>query len=235
MNKHVFCTATLLACALAPLLAQAQQTEATPAQSAPKPQAGQTAEGAQRFLSTLVKKGNGYTWFVDAQGRTNYVRGKATKTTTHVGVLLGNDEAKSVRLIDKQLTAFSLTQIDIEGADGKPDACVTRIAKWDVREPLSENKSWQTTDEGILIDTPILHVENSAYELSPELASPHWIDWRNVKLSRGTNGGQMTASFKEKNYTAHLSFTGETELVDRVEYAMKFLKLSCDDTTATGF
>jgi hypothetical protein len=45
----------------------------------------------------------------------------------------------------------------------------------------------------------------------------------------------MTASFKEKNYTAHLSFTGETELVDRVEYAMKFLKLSCDDTTATGF
>ena len=220
-NKRWMTTLCALAAALWAASAQAQQ-------------AAQTAEGAQRFLSTLVKKGNGYTWFVDAQGRTNHVRGKATKKTTHVGVL-GNDEEKSEWLIEKQLTAFSLTQIDTEGADGKPDACMTRIAKWDVREPLSENKSWQTTDEGILIDTPILHVENSAYELSPELASPHWIDWRNVKLSRSTNGGQMTASFKEKNYTAHLSFTGETDLVDRVEYAMKFLKLSCDDTTSTGF
>ncbi|MDR7296522.1 hypothetical protein J2X16_001861 [Pelomonas aquatica] len=217
---------TTMLCALgATLLAATAQAQ----------QAAQTAEGAQRFLSTLVKKGNGYAWFVDAQGRTNYVRGKATTTTTRVGVLLGNDEEKSERLVDKQLTAFSLTQIDTEGADGKPDACMTRIAKWGVREPLTENKTWQTTDEGILIDTPIVHVENSIYELPQELASPHWIDWRNVKLSRSTNGGQMTASFKEKNYTAHLSFTGESELVDRVEYAMKFLKLSCDDTTATGF
>ena len=45
----------------------------------------------------------------------------------------------------------------------------------------------------------------------------------------------MTASFKEKSFWTHLAFSGEAELVDRVEYAMKFLKLSCDDTTATGF
>ncbi|HEY8880473.1 MAG TPA: hypothetical protein VIN03_23085 [Roseateles sp.] len=231
MNKMQWMLAlAAFAAALSPLQALAQQQ----AEPAPRPQSGQTAEGAQRFLSTLVKKGNGYAWFVDAQARTNYVRGKAQRTTTHVGVL-GNDEEKTERAIEKQLGAFAVTAIDTQAADGRPDACMTRIAKWEPKEALSESKNWQTTDEGILIDTPILHVETSTYELSPELLAPHWIDWRNVKLARSTNGAQMTASFKERNLTAHLSFTGETELMDRVEYAMKFLKMSCDDTTATGF
>lgn len=209
-----------LACAASACAAQAQQ--------------GQTAEGAQRFLAAVVKKGNAQAWFIDAQGRTNYVRGKAVKTTTTVGVI-SNDEAQSERLVEKQLPAFPVAEVDTQGADGKPDACLTRIAKWSPSVPLVESNSWQTTDEGFLIDTPILHAETSTYELSAELGAPHWIDWRNVKLARSLNGTQMTASFKEKNYLTHLAFTGEAELVDRVEYAMKFLKLSCDDTTATGF
>ncbi|MDR7332377.1 hypothetical protein [Roseateles asaccharophilus] len=45
----------------------------------------------------------------------------------------------------------------------------------------------------------------------------------------------MAASFKGKAFTAHLAFSGETELIDRVEYAMRFLKMSCDDSAATGF
>jgi hypothetical protein len=197
-------------------------------------QAAQTAEGAQRFLAALVKKGNAQAWFVDAQGRTNYVRGKAVRTRTEIG-LLGADKQQSETAIEKQLSAFGVSEVDSQGADGKPDACLTRIAKWQVREQLVESRSWNTTDEGILVDTPILHSESSTYELPQELSSPHWIDWRNVKIARSTNGAQMTASFKGKNYTANLAFTGETELVDRVEYAMKFLKMSCDDTTATGF
>ena len=230
-NKHPTARLGALVCALTLTLALGAQAQQAPG---PAPQQGQTAEGAQRFLSTLVRKGNGYAWFVDAQNRTNHVRGKAVRTTTHVGVI-SNEEQKSERVIEKQLGAFAVSAIDSQGPDGKPDACLTRIAKWETKEQLVENKSWQTTDEGILIDTPILHNENSAYELSPELLGPHWIDWRNVKLARSTNGAQMTASFKAKNFTAHLSFTGETDLVDRVEYAMKFLKMSCDDTTATGF
>jgi len=210
----------MLACALVPLMAHAQQA--------------QTAEGAQRFLAAVVKKGNVTTWFVDAQGRTNHVRGKASKTTTYVG-LISNDEEKSERVVEKQLPAFAVTEIDTLAASGKTDACLTRISKWEFGAPLTENRTWTTTNEGILVDMPIVHVENSTYEPAPELNSPHWIDWRNVKLSRSTNGAQMTASFKEKSFWTHLAFSGEAELVDRVEYAMKFLKLSCDDTTATGF
>lgn len=205
------------------------------AQPAVQAQTAQTAEGAQRFLAALVNKGSAQAWFVDAQGRTNHVRGKAVTTTTHVGVILDNDEVKSERAVEKQLTAFTVTEIDTQGPSGKQDACQTRIAKWELRDQLTESRSWNTMDEGILIDTPILHAETSSYTLSPELASPHWIDWRNVKLTRATSGTVMTASFKEKNFVAHLAFTGENELIDRVEYAMKFLKMSCDDTAATGF
>jgi len=214
-------TPVVLGCALAAFSAQAQQ-------------ATQTAEGAQKFLAALVRKGNAHAWFVDAQGRTNYVRGKATRTRTEIG-LLGADKSETETAIEKQLSAFPVNEVDSQGADGKADACLTRIAKWQVREQLTESRSWNTTDEGILVDTPILHSENSTYELPPELQAPHWIDWRNVKIARSTNGAQMTATFKEKTFIANLAFTGETELVDRVEYAMKFLKLSCDDTTATGF
>jgi hypothetical protein len=32
-----------------------------------------------------------------------------------------------------------------------------------------------------------------------------------------------------------MAFTGDAELIDRVEYAMKFLKMSCDEGAATGF
>lgn len=221
-NKHKRWTNVLgaLACALAASGAQAQQ--------------GQTAEGAQKFLSALVKKGNAHTWFIDAQGRTNHVRGKATTTVTRIE-LLGPEESRSERAIEKQLAAFTVAEVDSQGPDGKPNACLTRIAKWEARDPLVENRNWQSVDEGMLIDTTILHAESSTYELPPELLTPHWIDWRNVKIARSTNGAQMTASYKGKTYTAHLAFTGETELVDRVEYAMKFLKMSCDDTAATGF
>ncbi|WP_457424607.1 hypothetical protein [Roseateles sp. P5_E7] len=212
----------MLACAVSPLMAQAQQ-------------AAQTAEGAQRFLAALVKKGAAQAWFVDAQGRTNHVRGKATRTTTHIGIL-GSEETKSERAVEKPLAPFVVTEIDSETASGQKDACLTRITKWEVRDQLTETRGWQETDSGILIDTPILHSEIILYELSPELAAAHRIDWRNVKLSRSTNGAQITASFKEKNFLANLAFVpGEPELADRIEYAMKFLKLSCDDTTATGF
>jgi hypothetical protein len=204
------------------------------AQAQPAPQ-GQTAEGAQKFLAAVARKGGAQAWFVDAQGRNNYVRGKATRTTTRIE-LLGPEESKSERSIEKQLPPFTVTEIDMQGANGRKDACLTRIAKWEAKEQLFENRSWSEVDEGILVDTTILHSESSRYEPSSELTSPHWIDWRNVKLSRSANGAQITVSFKEKMFLANLAFVpGEPELADRIEYAMKFLKMSCDDTAETGF
>ena len=214
----------MLAIALAAAGAQAQ-TAAT----------GQTAEGAQKFMSALVKKESGWLWLVDAAGRTNYVQGKSVYKRTVVNALTANDESHHQDVVEKQLQSFHVTEIDMQGSDDKPDACMTRITKWRVRDQLLASESWQSTEEGFLVDSPVLHSKQTTYQVPPEMSAPHWIDWRNVKLARATNGAQMTASFKGKAYTVNLAFTGETELLDRVEYAMKFLKLSCDDTTSTGF
>jgi hypothetical protein len=216
----------IIAAALASITAHAQQT--------------QTAEGAQRFLALLVKNGNAQAWFVDAQGRTNPVPGLASDSLVYFrsvldGMLSSKSNEKAERITEKQLKPFAVTEIDISGANGKPNACLTRISKWEVGDQLVEVKQWWSKEEGFLTDIPVQHTETSTYKLPPELATPHWIDWRNVTLNRVQNGTQMTASSKGKNFTANLSFAGETELVDRIEYAMKFLKLSCDDAAATGF
>jgi hypothetical protein len=209
-----------------PMAAQAQQA--------------QTAEGAQRFLALQVKNGNAQAWFVDAQGRTNPVPGVASDSLVYYlsileGALSNKSNEKVERTTEKQFKPFAVTEIDSVGADGKPNACLTRISKWAVGDQLVEVKQWSSTVEGVLQDITVEHTETSTYKLPPELASPQWIDWRNVRLNRVLNGTQMIASFKGKNFTANLSFTGETELVDRIEYAMRFLKLSCDDAAATGF
>ena len=215
----------VIAAALSGLTAQAQ-----PATS------GQTAEGAQKFLATLVAKGHATTWFVDAQNRRNHVRTMAKVNTFEYGVF-ADAPSEWQKPIEKQLLPFTIHQIDTLGPNGKPDACMTRLAAWRVNanEQRIETQTWRTTKPGVLQDRIYEHRLTGTHEPSPELLGPHWIDWRHVDLARAPEGTQMTVSFKGKVFTAHLAFNGETELIDRVEYAMKFLKMSCDDSAATGF
>lgn len=197
----------------------------------------QTAEGAQKFLATLVAKGRATAWFIDAQNRRNYVRNLAKVTTVEFAAVFFDDPVEWQKPIEKQLLPFTLREVDTLSPQGKPDACMTRLAQWSVNanEQLVETQTWQTTKPGLLKDRLYEHRLTGTYEPSPELMAPHWIDWRNVALARTPEGTQMTASFKDRDVTAHLAFTGEAELIDRVEYAMKFLKMSCDDGAATGF
>lgn len=200
-------------------------------------QPAQTADGAQKFLATLVAKGHATAWFIDAQNRRNHVHNMAKVTTVEFAAVFFEDPVDWQKPIEKQLLPFTVSEIDTLGPSGKPDPCMTRLTKWvvNVNEQMVETQTWRTTKPGFLKDQLFEHRLTGTYEPSPELLAPHWIDWRNVKLARTPEGTQMTASFKDKDFTANLAFTGEAELIDRVEYAMKFLKLSCDDSTATGF
>lgn len=197
----------------------------------------QTADGAQKFLAALVAKGQATAWFVDAQNRRNHVRNMAKVTTVEFAAVFFDDPLEWQKPIEKQLLPFTLTEVDALGPNGKPDACMTRLAQWAVNanEQMVETQTWQTTKPGLLKDRLYEHRLTGTYEPSPELRAPHWIDWRQVTLARTPDGTQMTASSKDRDFTAHLAFSGDTELIDRVEYAMKFLKLSCDDGAATGF
>jgi len=223
-KKHWIATLSALACAQHLQLAQAQQPS-------------QTAEGAQKFLSTLVAKGSVTTWFVDAQRRRNHVRSMAKVTTVEFAAVFFDPPEEWQKPIEKQLLPFTLSEIDTLGPNGKPDACMTRLAKWSVNadEQMVETQTWQTTKPGFLKDKLYEHRLAGTYELPPELLAPHWINWRDVTLARTPEGTQITASSKDKNLTANLAFTGDNDLIDRVEYAMKFLKMSCDDGAATGF
>jgi hypothetical protein len=72
-----------------------------------------------------------------------------------------------------------------------------------------------------------------------------YIDWRKAVVSRDidtwTQGGDMN-TFRNANAVAawdsqsSIQFrSGDKEMLDRIEYAMKFLKMSCDQTADTGF
>jgi hypothetical protein len=225
MNKmRSIATLSVLGCTLWAAPAEAQQPS-------------QTADGAQQFLATTVAKGNATVWFIDGQNRRNHVRTMAKVTTVEFAAVFFDDPVEWQKPIEKQLLPFTLSEIDTLGPKGKPDACMTRLAKWRVNanEQLVETQTWRTTKPGLLKDRLYEHRLTGTHQPSPELLTPHWIDWRNVHLARTPEGTQVTASFKEKDVTAHLAFTGDMELIDRVEYAMKFLKLSCDNSTATGF
>jgi hypothetical protein len=200
-------------------------------------QLSQTAEGAQKFLATLVAKGHATAWFIDAQNRRNYVRSMAKVTTVEFAAVFFDAPKEWQKPIEKQLSPFTLGEIDMLGPKEKPDACMTRLVKWRLNadEQMAESQTWRTTKPGFLKDRLYEHRLTGTYEPSPELLGPHWIDWRNVKLARTPAGTQMTVSSKDKDLTAHMAFTGDAELIDRVEYAMKFLKMSCDEGAATGF
>lgn len=223
-KKRSIATLSVLGCTLWAPLAEAQQPS-------------QTADGAQQFLATLVAKGHATVWFIDAQNRRNYVRNLAKVTTVEFAAVFFDDPVEWQKPIEKQLLPFTLNETDTLGSKGRPDACMTRLAKWSVNanEQLVETQTWRTTKPGLLKDRLYEHRLTGTHQPSPELLAPYWIDWRNVNLARTPEGAQMTASFKDKDFTVHLAFTGDTELIDRVEYAMKFLKLSCDNSTATGF
>ena len=80
------------------------------------------------------------------------------------------------------------------------------------------------------------------------------IDWGRVKINRnakgfylhdyegkpvisgGANGPFILISSNHPKYKMDaLQFSGNEEMLDRIEYAAKFLQLSCDKTASTGF
>ena len=110
---------------------------------------------------------------------------------------------------------WTVTEIGIGGPSDPQDACVTRISK----VAAGENMPWQFKEKGF----------------SASHNPPHYIDWRKAQISRHANGIQIivpNATFRE----LRLGFTAnEPEMIDRIDYAAKFLQMSCDPTVDTGF
>lgn len=110
---------------------------------------------------------------------------------------------------------WNVTEIGVGSPSDPQDACVTRISK----VAAGENMPWQFKEKGF----------------STSHNAPHYIDWRKAQISRHVNGIQVivpNATFRE----LRLGFTAnEPEMIDRIDYAAKFLQMSCDPTVDTGF
>jgi hypothetical protein len=60
------------------------------------------------------------------------------------------------------------------------------------------------------------------------------IDWGNAKVSRSPNSEITVTSVGQAFPTIHVSFApGDLNLADRIEYAMKFLAMSCYEGART--
>ena len=199
-----------------------------------------TADGAQRFLATQAMKVATLVRFVDSAGRTNYVTGKyAGSVTTVKGGLRKTKETTEAlpeRAIDKQLADLRAAEIEPIDAHGRPNACATRITQ--VFAPdYGETKSDVANDNGSFSFKVTTTHEQWTYEPVTKFVSPaHVIDWSNVRIVRSPEQHVTVTSKGQAYHTVHLTyFAGNPDLADRIEYAMKFLAMSCNAGSGAGF
>lgn len=198
--------------------------------------AAQTAEGAQAFLAAMAKQGFARATFVDALGRPNHATG--THTVEISRIKLSIKEEKSSNAVEKSLGEFTLAGLSYGDAQGAADACTTRIEGVQMPANAFEHSSTSWEEPGFLTSVTVLKNESWNYtEGFQKFAGPHFIDWRQAQVVRSNDGSRIDVRAKGQAFPTNiLSFVpGDPELADRIEYAAKFLRMSCDEAAATGF
>ena len=215
----------------------------------------QTAAGAQKFLASLKSRGAEIVNinFVDGNGAPIPLQGTETLRSAWVrrsgGVEVEEPAYKyqpdpKISPITRTMQyLFGIVGLEAVNASGKPDACVTRIAKIYVspQEKLEDHSvSEGTFPEKKLVgykDSPIRwYTDWKLEDPLQKFAAPHYIDWRKAKVARTADGTRILVTAPGPQYWTQLSFVAmDADLTDRIEYAAKFLQMSCDPTANTGF
>ena len=98
-----------------------------------------------------------------------------------------------------------------------------------------------SNDDRKAIDPPDYNAEyytsETRYVPAPAqaMAPPHNIPWGKVTVSRGPGGVVASVADPRFKQVSLIYRTTDAALQERIEYAMKFLQMSCDATAATGF
>lgn len=203
---------------------------------AARAQSAQTAEGAQAFLATMAKRGFARATFVDAMGRPNHAAGTHTVETSRIKLSI--KEEKSTEAVEKSLGEFTVAGLAYGDAQGAADACTTRIDGVQMPASAFEHSSTSWEEPGFLTSVTVMKNESWNYtEGFKAFAGPHFIDWRQAQVVRSNDGSRIDVRAKGQAFPTNiLSFVpGDSELADRIEYAAKFLRMSCDEAAATGF
>ncbi|HEU5138017.1 MAG TPA: hypothetical protein VFU13_22930 [Steroidobacteraceae bacterium] len=199
-----------------------------------------TAGGVQTYLARMTQEVVTKVYFVDAQERTNYVTGKYSgdvKTSKISNIARTKEELRQLpeQLVDKQLWDVRAVTLDAIDAEGRPNECATRITAVtasDYDETKSDVRQENATFSYKLITTS----EQWKYEPLTKFTTPaQVIEWRNAHVSRSPDS-QITVTSRGQAFPKiQLSFAaGDLDLADRIEYAMKFLLMSCSESAGHG-
>lgn len=200
-------------------------------------QGTQTAEGAQAFLASMAKRGFARATFIDALGRSNFVVGTHKVKTQRI---FGSSvkEENSSDAVEKSLGELTVTALGSGDAQGAADACTTRIDEVKSGNLFdTTSKSWE--EKKFLL--PVIVLQNETWEYMDAFRAnfndPNFVDWRQAKVVRSNDGSRIDITAKGQKFATNtLSFVpGDSELADRIEYAAKFLRMSCDEVAETGF
>lgn len=194
---------------------------------------GLTAEGAQEFLATMSVKMTTYVSFVDAAGRTNYVTGKRTGQVKTIkgGIRKPKEsvEALPEQPVDKQLPEIRAAKLEAVDAHGRANACATRITE--VTSPPYDDAKSDVDNDTRSFSFKVTQTDQTwKYEPLTKFVNPaQVIDWSNAKVGRNVRGVWVTSK-GQAFPTISLSYaTADANLTDHIEYAMKFLVMSCGD------
>jgi hypothetical protein len=188
----------------------------------------QTVEGAHRFLAMLVDnpgvRTSAYFPKDSIKQVTRHSEDKSKYSISVEQVVTVNEEVLQkqyrpvVRRIGKAGSCkASIEDLQFSAEDTTLTSHSSQAAQW------LKTKGWFR--ETTLQDPRVV------------LAPPHHIDWGQVKIARGTSGTSVSAGQPHPAF-GNIFITYETsdpDLLDRIEYAMKFLQMSCDPTSNTGF
>lgn len=230
MRVQTATVALMLAAPLSPASAQQQQT----------------AAGAQRFIFLLARDNVLFVEPLDKGTGAMTVQGTRTQTYRwlHNGVLaVDGPYADAQESISVQLKSMlEITRMQRIDSQGNADDCSTRI-ETTTREKLGE----VSTSEGFIKKETFFGFDKLHYRQTSTLqyedpavkyAGPHHLSWGRAVITRAPNG-RILARVPGTRFDVQLVYAGElrkdADMTDRVEYAMKFLKASCDKTAATGF
>jgi len=182
-------------------------------------QAQQTTEGAQKFLSLLISEAK-----ADAVARFSEVQVKYSSQTWERKMIRGWIESEKTDQLLKQQLERSVVKISAL------DSCTTVIDEIsnladDVREYVPANFS----------EAYYTHDARWTPSFATMMAPPHRIAWSKASIVRDQNGVMAVMPDPRFRQLSLVFLTTNAELQDRIEYAMKFLQMSCDTTAATGF
>lgn len=203
----------------------------------------QTAAGAQQFLGMLAGDGALFVYALDKT--TNAMSLSGTKTYVNRWLKNGvpqNDGPYGGGSSEAATTNLQ-QMLDVTKAEGldpraNADPCTTRLETSTKEKPdtvyVSDGTAMKETFFGY-DELPYRVTKTAKYEdPNVKYAGPYYVAWGKTVISRGT--GYVYASAQDSRFNAYLYFKiKDVDMADRVEFAMKFLKASCDKTAATGF